>query len=240
MHTKQYLIIDDSPQDAEYVASVLTPFTFYKLAAVAPTLEEAVRILDTQHIDLIFLDVRLAGQSGLTLLRTGMKLPPVIVMSSFSEYAVDSYEIGQAADYLLKPFTADRLQLALARALRLPPDPSGTVADPTGVFLKAGRKIQRFGYDSIDYVQAYGVYSKVHEGPLVHLVNERLLALDGLLPPRYFIRVHKSYILNINKITSFERRYFWVGKSKIPIGVSYRPRLSSLLGLFNADDAKRT
>lgn len=240
MQAKQYLIIEDSPQDTEHLTSLLAPFTFYKLAAVTSTIEEALKVLNTTTIDLIFLDVRLTGQSGLTLLQTGVNLPPVIVMSSYAEYAVDSYEIGQAADYLLKPFTAERLQLALTRALRLPPDQNDVLADPKGIFLKMGRKIQRFTYDSIDYVQAYGMYSKVYEGPLVYVVNERLLSLEELLPSRYFIRVHKSYIININKITSFDRRHFWLGKTKIPIGISYRPQLASLLGLFNADDATNT
>lgn len=236
MHTKQYLIIDDSLPDAEYLADLLAPFTFYELAGIAATLEEAVGILDRQRIDLIFLDIRLSGQSGLTLLRAGVDLPPVIIVSSYAEYAIDSYEIGQAADYLLKPFTAERLQRALTRALRLPLGRGSTITDPNGIFLKMGRRIQRFSYDSIEYVQAYGIYSKVYEGAQVQVVNERLLAMNELLPSRYFIRVHKSYIININKITSYERRCFWLGKTKIPIGISYRPRLTGLLGLFDTDE----
>ncbi len=236
MQTKRYLIIDDNLTDVQYLQSVLTPFTFYELAAVAATLEEALELLNTQQIDLVFLDVRLSGQSGLTLLRANVDLPPVIIVSAYAEYAIDSYEIGQAADYLLKPFTVERLQQSLTRALRLSPAQNPAMPDPNAIFLKAGRKIQRFPYDSIEYVEAYGIYSKVYDAQQTHVVNERMLALSELLPSRHFIRVHKSYIINMNKITSYERHYFWIGKAKIPIGISYRPRLKSLLGLFNTDE----
>lgn len=236
MHTKRYLIIDDNPTDAEYLQGLLTLFTVYESVAVAATLEEALGILNTQHIDLIFLDVRLSGQSGLNLLRANVPLPPVIIVSAYAEYAIDSYEIGQATDYLLKPFSTERLQQALARALRLPTTHSPALPDTTGIFLKMGRRMQRFPYDSIEYVQAYGIYSKVHDHQQAHVVNERLIVMTEMLPSQYFMRVHKSYIINMNKITSYERYCFWLGKVKIPIGVSYLPRLKSLLGLFNTHE----
>lgn len=234
MTIKQYLVIDDNPADIDYLKRALNQFPLFRLAAVADTVESAMMILATQSIDLIFLDVLLAGQSGLTLLKAGASLPPVIIISAYPEYAAYSYEIGRAADYVIKPFSDERLQISLARALQRANNPTHLV-DAEAVFLKTGRRIQRFEYQSIDYAEAFGVYSKVFQGEQMELVNERLIALEKLLPTRLFMRVHKSYIINVNKITSYDRHNLWIGKIKIPIGISYRPRLQGLLSLFDTD-----
>lgn len=235
MNVKQYLVIDDKSSDVEYLNQLLEKFPFFQLAGVATTVESAVDVLANQPIDLIFLDVRLANQSGLTLLKAGTTLPPVIIISAYPEHAVDSYEIGKAADYLLKPFSEDRLHLALTRALQFHNNTTHIV-DANAVFLKMGRKIQRFDYQSIDYAEAFGIYSKVFVGEQMNVVNERLSSLTIMLPSRFFIRVHKSYLININKITTYDRHNLWLGKTKIPIGISFRPRLNGLLSLFDSSD----
>ncbi len=232
MHVKQYMIIDDCPSEVDYITNLLTPFTFYNRAAVVTSIDAAIEVLTTQPIDLIFLDVQLPGQSGMTLLRAGIELPPVIIVSAYSEYAIDAFEIGTAVDYLLKPFSSERLHKALARALKMKGDNNPPLS-LNAVFLKMGRKIQRFDYDAIDYVEAYGIYTKVYDGDQMRVVNERLSSLVKLLPGRNFIRVHKSYLINIDKITSYDRQNFWLGNTKIPIGISYRPRLRALLSLFD-------
>ncbi|MCY7357077.1 MAG: LytTR family DNA-binding domain-containing protein [Rudanella sp.] len=232
MIVKHYLVIDDKEADVEYLVNLLDKLSLFKLAAQASSLDVAIAILASQRVDLIFLDIRLANQSGLTLLKAHINLPPVIIISAYPEYAVDSYEIGKAADYLLKPYSEERLHIALSRALQYQPKVN-QLGDVNGILLKMGRKIQRFNYQSINYAEAFGVYSKVYTDDQVHVVNERLIALTNLLPDRYFIRVHKSYLININKITSYDRHNFYLGKIKIPIGISYRPRLEGLLAVFD-------
>ncbi len=232
MQLKQYLIIDDLGDDVEQLTTMLAKFPFYKLTGVVQTVEEAIDILSKQHIDLVFLDIRLSSQSGLTLLKANIPLPPVIIISAYPEYAVDSYEIGKAADYLLKPVSGERLQVALMRATQLQNNVNN-ILDFEAVFLKMGRRIQRFDYKSIDYFEAFGIYSKVYNGDQMDLVNERLSALTRLLPVRLFMRIHKSYLINITKITSYDRQNVWLGKTKIPIGISYRDRLDGFLMLFD-------
>ena len=233
MTIKHYLIIDDNEADAMLLKKLLDGFSFYHQVAAISSVEEALAVLTTQAVDIIFLDIQLANQSGFTLLKSGVTLPPVIIVSAYAEYALESYEIGKAADYLLKPFSVERLHIALTRALQLY-NGANPAIDLHAAFLKMGRRIQRFDYTSIDYAEAYGVYSKVFEGEQMNVVNERLSALTKLLPSRYFMRVHKSYLININKITSYDKQNFWLGKNKIPIGISYRPRLLGLLALFDS------
>ena len=235
MKVKQYLIIDDTESDALYLKSLLDKFPFFNLVGVAPTIESAIELLTSQALDLLFLDINLNGQLGLTLLKTGLKLPPVIITSAHPDYALESYEIGKTADYLLKPFTLERLHIALTRALQWQSNPNNLI-EIDAVFLKMGRKVQRFTFQSIEYVEAFGIYSKIYADNKMYLVNERLASLTELLPQRLFIRVHKSYLIHIGKITSYDRHNIWVFQTKIPIGQSYRPRLEGILSLFDSTE----
>lgn len=234
MKVRYYLIVDDASPDAVQLESQLTKFPFFHRADIVPTIESAIDVLSRQPIDVIFLDIKLNDQSGLTLLKTALELPPIIITSAYPEYAVESYEIGKTADYLLKPFTHERLQIALNRALHLQRTADNFV-DIDAIFLKIGRKIQRFKFDAIDYVEAFGIYSKVYVGGQMYVVNERFSTLTTSLPANLFIRVHKSYIIHIGKITSYDRHNLWLQQTKIPIGISFRSRLEGLMMLFNAD-----
>ncbi|GAB4043400.1 LytR/AlgR family response regulator transcription factor [Spirosoma litoris] len=236
MEIKQYLIIDDTESDALYLKGLLSKFPFFNLVGITPTIESAVQVITSQEIDLIFLDINLNGQLGLTLLKEVIDLPPVIITSAYPDYALESYEIGKAADYLLKPFPLDRLHLALTRAFQS--QSQVNIDEIDAIFLKMGRRAQRFAFQAIDYVEASGIYTKVYADNQVYLINERLAALSDQLPSRMFIRVHKSYLINVNKITSYDRHTIWLGHTKIPIGRSFRPRLESLLSLFDAGEEK--
>ncbi|PRY29752.1 LytTR family two component transcriptional regulator [Spirosoma oryzae] len=235
MRTRQFLIIDDNRADADHLINMLNRLFFFRSVGVASTLDEATHMLKTEAIDLVFLDIRLMDQSGLAFLKVDMRLPPVIITSAYPEYAVESYRIGKASDYLLKPFTDERLQIALSRTIKINA-PHTVVSESPSVFLKTGRKVQRFNYESIDYIEAFGIYTKLYVDNQYTLTNERLSSIKKLLPEHAFIQVHKSYIININKITTYDRNTFWIGKSKIPIGPSYRPYLENLLPLFGRDD----
>ncbi|MBD2751393.1 LytR/AlgR family response regulator transcription factor [Spirosoma validum] len=232
MKSKNYVIVDDSIADAGFLKQQLDLVPFLELFKICSSVEEVIEVLINQKIDLLFLDIKLSGQSGLDLLKFSPELPPVIIVSAYPEYAIESYEIGRAADYLLKPFTYERLLIGLNRALSIQIKPT-SIAEPDFIFLKMGRKIQRFDYKSIEYVEAYGIYSKVICSAHTYTVNERLVTLTELLPDQLFMRVHKSYLINITKITSYDRNYLWLGQLKIPIGISFRPKLEGLLRLFN-------
>ncbi|GAB3725159.1 LytR/AlgR family response regulator transcription factor [Spirosoma lituiforme] len=236
MNSRKYIIIDDTDSDALHVRDQLEKLPFLNLAGICSSVEKATELLSQEVIDLILLDINLADQSGLTLLKLGIPLPPVIIVTAFPDFALESYEIGKASDYLLKPYTFERLLIAVNRAINLQVSAT-SIADPNYIFLKMGRKIQRFDYQTLDFVEGYGLYSKIVTGTQTHVVNERLASLTELLPSRFFLRVHKSYIINITKITSFDRNTLWVNNHKIPIGISYRPKLDGLLRLFNNGDS---
>lgn len=232
MKIRKYIIIDDSEDDAYNLTQYLNKIPFLRPAGVYPSIQEAIDVLTRESIDLVLLDIALPQQSGLSLLKSGIALPPVIITSAYPEFALESYEIGKAADYLLKPFTLDRLLTGVNRALMIQATLT-SFKEIDFVFLKMGRKVQRFDFHLIDYVEAYGLYSKVFVGNQISVVNERLMALTELLPARQFIRVHKSYLINVTKITGYDRQALWIDQTKIPIGAAYRPQLEGLLRLFD-------
>jgi DNA-binding LytR/AlgR family response regulator len=235
MKGKKYIIIDDLSADAEYLKQQLITLPFLEPLAVCSTIEDAIGILTAQPVDLLFLDVRLGSKSGLSLLESFPNLPPVIIVSAYREYAIDSYNIGKAADYILKPFTYERLLMAVNRALSIKLA-SNSMVESDFIFLKMGRVIRRFDFDTVEYVEGYGIYSKVCDAGQVYVVNERMMTMADLLPSQLFMRVHKSYIINISKILTYDRHHLFVGQTEIPIGSSYRPRLEGLLRLFDKID----
>nr|WP_293837472.1 LytTR family DNA-binding domain-containing protein [uncultured Arsenicibacter sp.] len=236
MTIRHYLIIDDNTADAEILVSQLGTLTFLQLIAVAPTLEEAIDVLESKSVDLIFLDVRLASQSGLTLLKAVPSLPPVIIISAYPEYAVASYEIGKAADFVLKPVSDERLQIAVTRALKNTAE-GRSLTETDSIFFKAGRKMIRLRYSEVDYIQAYDAYCKVFNGEQMILISEPFFVVNRALPGNLFVRVHKSYLINVTKITGYDRQHLWIGKCKIPIGGSYKAGLQKLFTVLgNLDD----
>lgn len=237
MKIKQCLVIDDNKADVDVLKQKLDKLSFFQLTSTVNSLELASEVLADYPIDLIFLDIKLPHQLGLTLLKSIADLPPVIITSAYPEYAAESYALGKAADYLLKPFSDERLHIALNRALQMRAQTTPYLNRDT-IFLKVGRRIQRFDFQSIDYIEAFGIYSKIYFGDQVDVVNERLSSLAKKLPAQFFMRIHKSYLINIRQMTSYDRLNIWLGKTKIPIGISYRPQLEGLLSLFDTSETE--
>lgn len=228
------LIIEDSQSSVDLLNSYLKKIPFCNVVGICNNYFDGVQMLiPKKKIDLLILDVDLGDNSpsGLDLLRTVPYLPATIITTSHTDYAVDSYTIGKAADYLLKPYVFDRFLLAVNRALGLQINYEALIYKEY-IFLKKGRKFQSFDYKDILYFEAYGIYVKVITVRGVETVNETITPLAEKLDPTLFIRVHKSFIVNIQKIIGFEHSYLFIPGGKVPIGISYRPQLEGLLRLL--------
>jgi DNA-binding LytR/AlgR family response regulator len=232
MNLRQCLIVEDSEPFRLLIESYLKRIPLIQSVKTCTNYFEAVDILSTEKIDLVFLDINLPEVSGLNLLRTFPNLPPTIIITSHSEYAVESYEIGRSVDYLLKPFDYERFVLAVNRALPISLS-KNSYKDLNFIFVKMGRTLQRFNLDEIDYIEAYTIYSKIIYNGTPHVVNEIISSLNDQLDSQQFVRVHKSYIINIKKVTSIDSKYIWLDKNPIPMGKSYKPNFEGFLRLFD-------
>ncbi len=239
MQNRQCLIIEDDSTSAKILSTYIEKLPFFSVDAICTSYAEALEALMKQNYDLIFLDIILASPadtgkelSGLAILETFESLPPVIITSNYVEYAVESYRIGKSVDYLLKPFEFKRFLLAVNRALNIKLV-ENQIIDEKYIFLKMGRRFQRFNLDEVNYFEAYGIYLKVAVNDTIHVVNEIISGIEALLNTKQFVRVHKSYIINVNKIIGFDHNTIYLKHGKVPIGISYKPKLQGLLNLFD-------
>lgn len=229
------LIVEDDLLFVENFAEQISKLAFIKLVGHCKTYGETIIALQTQTIDLLFLDINLESSDGLNgfdLLKQVSNLPPTIIISNSPEYAVECYAIGKAKDFIVKPVDTKRLSLAITRALETDIS-TNPLVDKNSVYLKMGRKYQRFEINNIDYFEGYGIYSKVITNGSSYVTNESLTFLENLFGTKNFMRVHKSYIINLNKLTGFDSNKLFLKDIQIPIGTSYRSKLYSLLRLFN-------
>lgn len=234
MKTYHCLIVEDSEPSILFIKSYLQKIPFLNTTTVCRSCTEAMEVLHSRKIDIIFLDIQLPDYSGLDLLRSSIKAPPTIIVSSHSEFAIESYQIGKAVDYLQKPFEFERFLLAVNRALSII---QNEYDDSGYVLLKKGRLLRRFSVNEILYIESYGMYSKVYTINNMEVVNETMISLEETLSGSNFTRVHKSYIINLDKITELSAKYFKIdNRINIPIGRHYKPKFDTLLRLLDKND----
>ncbi|GAB3265370.1 LytTR family DNA-binding domain-containing protein [Larkinella harenae] len=199
-------------------------------------MEEARELSRSKPYSMIWLDVSLTPQYELEHLRSLAKDVPVIVSSTSADLAVDGFEAG-VADYLLKPFTFLRFIRAVNRALTVHASASIPEEHPF-LFLKKGHTFQRFDHDHIDYIQAYGIYCKINGAGKMEVVNDTISRLEQVLPSQQFLRIHKSYIVNLSKVTGYSYRSISVGPHELPLGAAYRERFQGFLSLLGKKEGE--
>lgn len=224
------LIVEDDTLSASLLSGYLQNIPFLEPPIVCQTGMEALKVLKQMPVDVLFLDMHLPDFSGETLLNMFPKRPPTIITTTDPNFAVAGYD-NDVADYLMKPFSFQRCVRALNRAMEMHVSDS-SVADSQSIFLKVGRQLKQFHFKDIDYVEAFGIYSKLFSNNQVTVVNEAITALEHRLPKRYFSRVQKSYIVNMEKIVGYDTKYIQLGAVKIPIGLAYRDSLQGFWQLL--------
>lgn len=218
MKIKKSLIIEDTEQAKDLLEEFISRLPFFAKPDVCATAESAMLFLAKNSYDIIFLDIELPGLSGIELLQTFQQRYPVVITTSHVDFALESYDLN-VVDYLVKPLTFPRFARAVNRVLKSENQHAETQHE---IFLKIGRKFQLFKYSEIDYIEADGAYSKVwYENKFV-LVNDSISVIQERLPKQTFVRIHKSFIINISKLTAYDYRTVWLKTDKLPIGEVYR------------------
>lgn len=222
------LVIEDEPLAQNILKKYISDHPSLELLAVCADALEAQTIFHDQTIHLLFLDINLPKLSGINFLKTLPNPPLVIFTTAYPGFAVEGFELN-AVDYLVKPFSFERFLKAVNKALvRLNFTSSakaGESKNSVSIFLKADKKIHKVDLDSILYIEAVGDYMKVitESGQLI--VNETMKQMQEELPAKDFIRIHKSFIIAINKIKYIEGNYVCLADKNIPIGATYRDEI---------------
>jgi len=218
MNAKKCLIIEDEPQYQHLLEEYISRLPFFASPEVCSTAESALLLLSKNSFDVIFLDIELPGISGIELLQSFTERYPVIITSSHIGFAVESFDLN-VIDYLVKPYSFARFTRAVNRAFLVDKPPA---EQSNEIFLKVGRKLQLFKFSEIEYIEADGPYSKVFQKSKFVLVNDNISVIQDRLPKHLFIRIHKSFIINLTFLTAYDYRTIWLNEVKIPIGETYR------------------
>lgn len=219
------LVVDDEPLARRVIKKYIADVPWLELVAECGNAREAAAWLHAHGADVVFLDVRMPGMSGLDLLDALVKRPLVILTTAYSEYALAGYDYS-VVDFLLKPVSSERFMKAVNKlASRDGTQPS----EKDFIFMRADRADHRVRFDEIHYLEAYGNYIKVHLDSGMILVAGTLSVMERALPSDRFLRVHRSFVVamdRIKRITSDEIR---VGSTGVPIGRSYRSEVRKFM-----------
>jgi len=227
--THRCLIIDDEELARELIESHLSQLSEFELVASCASAIEARKILQSEQIDLLFLDIEMPVLKGTDFFKNLLHKPKVIFTTAYRDYALDGFELN-AVDYLLKPITFQRFFKATEKFLSQQPStvtPSIAPATPTKepfVFIRKDRKQVKVFLNDILYIESLKDYIKIHQAKEAHTVKYSITAFHELLDER-FLRIHRSFVVNTDKITAYTKQDIEIGQVEIPIGDSYRKRV---------------
>lgn len=234
MRNRTVLLVEHEQSSLVTIKSYLGRLPFFSPPTVAQSGASAINYLSQQDFDLVLLDMYLPDLTGMDVVQS---IPtdsrsPLVVTSACSTYAAACFDLS-VSDYLLKPFSFHRFVRAVNRALKVQFTPN-SFTDNQAIYLKIGRSIQRFEYGEIDYIEAFGVYSKIWRHQKAIVVNEPISTLETHLPLQRFLRIHKSYIVGLASLSSYSYTSLTAGGTKIPLGASYRPKFEGFLRLLSS------
>ena len=226
---KRCIIVDDEPAAHYVLANYIKQNPQLELVFQAYNGIEAMDYLRENKVDLMFLDINMPEISGMELLKIIPNHPKTILTTAYSEFALESYDYG-VIDYLLKPIYFPRFLKAVERFFAI----EITKSEPEEVIVNS-ISVKIDGYlidielDQLLYAQSFGNYVKLHTIKKTYLASITTSELEKCLPEKNFIRIHKSYIVAIDKIDDADKDFVFIKKEKLPIGITYKRELMDRL-----------
>lgn len=224
------LIIDDEPLSQDVLKKYIADSPQIELIGIYSNAVEANVFLQSNSIELLFLDINMPKISGLNFFKSLINPPLVIFTTAYPEYAIEGYEVD-AVDYLVKPFSFERFLKAINKVVE-----KNSIAQlknkNTGgsILLKSDKRVHKVDFDKIIYLQAIGDYVKVVTSEKNLLVHSTIKSLVEQLPAVEFIRIHKSFVISIKRLEYIEGNQVRIDKENLPIGLNYKEELIKRLG----------
>ena len=229
------LIVDDEPPAREVIRRYVEQLPMLELAGECANAVDAIRILQQNDVDLVFLDIRMPQLNGNELLKVVKNPPPVIFTTAHAEYALEGYELD-VLDYLLKPIRFDRFIKAVNKITQANGHrtiESDSVLEEerrdSFVYFRCDRKMVKVMLNDIMYIESMKDYVKIYTAAGMLMTKQSITSVEAMLPERDFIRAHRSYIVSLDKIKTFTNELIGVGKTEIPIGKLFRNNVIKLL-----------
>jgi DNA-binding LytR/AlgR family response regulator len=241
-HKIRCLIIDDEPLAREILKQHIAGVEALELVGTCGNAVEAISFLKEQAVDLVFLDIQMPQLLGTNFIRTLKNPPRVIFTTAYRKYAVEGFELD-AVDYILKPITFERFLKAVNKVLQMnlktEQVPSSVKENRTEtknsfLYFRAERNMVKVFFSDILYIESLKDYIKIITTNKTIVTKYVLSTLEEMLPGKEFIRIHRSYIVAINKIDSYNSDSIKIGKYELPIGRIYKIDVNRILNASSA------
>lgn len=241
------LAVDDEPLALDILSKYITQLPSLTLVGTCTDALEALSLIQQGKVDLVFVDIQMPSLTGIQFLRVVNGKCKAILTTAYSEYAMEGYELD-VIDYLLKPISFERFLKAMQKATgrfqnnlvvsNATSEPSKIIETKTAaaelqldfIFVKTEYKIIKLSLSSILYLEGLKDYVSIFTTEERILTLQTMKKMEELLPSNRFLRVHKSYIISLEKINSIERQRIFIGRAIIPIGDSYYKDFIKLIG----------
>jgi len=230
------LAVDDEPPALEILKKFISSVHALELAGTCDDAIDAINFLQTKPVDLIFLDIKMPELLGTDFIRSLKNPPKVIFTTAYRKYALQGFELD-AVDFLLKPISFERFLKAVNKMMHtslgeIKSDEEEQTKFPSSsrhVTLRSDRKMIKVALDDILYIESLKDYIKVITSTTTIITKQTISSIEGMLPSDMFIRIHRSYIVSMSKIESYNNEMIWVAKQELPISRMYRHEVEAIL-----------
>jgi len=222
------IALDDEPLALKVLSQHCEKIEFLQLKKTFTNPDEVSAYLEDNKVDLIFLDIQMPDINGMQFYKNLPIKPAVVFTTAFKDFAVDGFNV-EAIDYLLKPFSFDRFLKAINKVKTHLVNKAFQETNENVLYVKVNYELLKINLRDINFIEALDDYIKIHIKPMPILTLMTLKGVLEKLPPHEFIRVHRSYIVPISKITKFSKTKISLEGKEIPIGTSYSDVYDDLL-----------
>jgi len=223
--------IDDEPLALELLEDNISKVPYLQLVASCSNAFEAIKVLQREPVDLIFLDIQMPGLTGLQFIQSLSVKPMIILVTAYEKYALEGFNLD-VTDYLVKPVPLDRFIKACNKAYELHQLKTKEIAAPGFFFVNVDYSLLKVNIPDIVWIEGLKDYIKIHlkssNRPLITRMSMK--AVEEELPLSKFIRIHKSYILAVDSITAIRKNSVFIHDLELPVGDNYKEVLATLTG----------
>ena len=222
------IIVDDEPLSQDVLKKYIADTPQLELKASLDSALQAMGFLNREKVDVVFLDINMPKLSGVNLVKSLVNPPMIIFTTAYPQYAVEGFDLD-VVDYLLKPFSFERFLKAVNKVSDRFLKTDKPTPVPGYLVIKADKKLHRIRYDEILYIESAGDYVKIFFGKKMIVAHDTLKGLAQTLPEQKFFRVHRSFIVAIEKISFVEGNQVKIADAMIPVSLDKKEGLLALI-----------
>jgi DNA-binding LytR/AlgR family response regulator len=218
------LIVDDEPLSRDVLRKYILQVKDLQLVGECGDAAEATHQLNKMRVDMIFLDINMPGLSGISFARSLITAPLIIFTTAYPEYAVEGFEVD-ATDYLVKPYSFVRFLKAVNRAFERLQETGNSVVSQDKILVKSDKKIYALQFSDLLFIEGLGDYIQLHTERKKLVVHDTMKNFLESLPEQEFMRIHKSYVVNLKRIEYIEGNQVRIGEHSLPVSPALREEL---------------